>query len=296
MISRKGTLCEGTTEFAVGISCKIFILADRTHDHDHRYRRDHYHCIFDLSPLCMDQKYKSLGTVSRNHCDICVCNTGGNIPNEYDFMDCGESNQRRNHCVGGCISARASSDLFSWDLEHAVRRFDDRTINELVKGTFEMAKVKTGALIVVEKDFQLKEYERTGIALDSLVSSQLLINIFEKNTPLHDGAIIVRGNRVVSATCDIPLSDNMELDKGLGTRHRAAVGISEVSDSMTIIVSEETGAVSVAEGGRILRALDEQKLRELLMGLQKAQYGENKMQRLKRRLTHAAENSEDSRQ
>ena len=200
------------------------------------------------------------------------------------------------HALDQLGRKRFFADLFSWDLEHAVRRFDDRTINELVKGTFEMAKVKTGALIVVEKDFQLKEYERTGIALDSLVSSQLLINIFEKNTPLHDGAIIVRGNRVVSATCYLPLSDNMELDKGLGTRHRAAVGISEVSDSMTIIVSEETGAVSVAEGGRILRALDEQKLRELLMGLQKAQYGENKMQRLKRRLTHAAENSEDNRQ
>ena len=175
-------------------------------------------------------------------------------------------------------------------------RINDHTISELIAAAMAMSKNKTGALIVVEKDFQLKEYERTGIALDSLVSSQLLINIFEKNTPLHDGAIIVRGDRVVSATCYLPLSDNMELDKGLGTRHRAAVGISEVSDSMTIIVSEETGSVSVAEGGRIERSLDEQKLRELLMGLQKAQYGENKMQQLKRRLTHAAKNSEDNHQ
>ncbi len=104
-----------------------------------------------------------------------------------------------------------------------------------------MGKVKTGALIVIENDVQLGEYERTGIELDSILSSQLLINIFEKNTPLHDGAIIVRGNRVVAATCYLPLSDNLALSKDLGTRHRAAVGISEVSDSMTIVVSEETG-------------------------------------------------------
>ena len=190
------------------------------------------------------------------------------------------------HALDQLGRKRFFADLFSWDLEHAVRRFDDRTINELVKGTFEMAKVKTGALIVVEKDMLLSEYERTGIPLDSLVSSQLLINIFEKNTPLHDGAIIVRGDRVVSATCYLPLSDNMELDKELGTRHRAAVGISEVSDSLTIIVSEETGAVSAAIGGEIKRGLDGEELKRMLMELADAGYGESRWQKIKRRFDH----------
>lgn len=108
-------------------------------------------------------------------------------------------------------------------------------------------KVKTGALIVVEQAIRLTEYESTGIQMDCLVSSQVLINIFEHNTPLHDGAIIVRGDRIVSATCYLPLSDNMGISKDLGTRHRAAVGMSEVSDALVITVSEETGAVSVAQ-------------------------------------------------
>ena len=120
-------------------------------------------------------------------------------------------------------------------------RFSDKTINELVKACAEMSKAKTGALIVIEQNTPLAEYERTGIALDSIITSQLLINIFEHNTPLHDGAVLIRGDRIVSATCYLPLSDNMELSKELGTRHRAGVGISEATDSMTIIVSEETG-------------------------------------------------------
>lgn len=173
--------------------------------------------------------------------------------------------------------------IFSLDVDRAIKRFSERTVNELVKATFEMAKVKTGALIVVEKDIVLSEYERTGIALDSLVSSQLLINIFEKNTPLHDGAIIVRGDRIVSATCYLPLSDNLELDKELGTRHRAAIGVSEVSDSLTIIVSEETGAVSTALGGVISRGLDDDGLKKQLMELADAGYGQTRWQKLKRR-------------
>ena len=146
--------------------------------------------------------------------------------------------------------------------------FSDKTINELVKGTVEMAKVKTGALIVLEQNETLAEYERTGIALDSIVTSQLLINIFEHNTPLHDGAIIVRGNRIVSATCYLPLSDNMALSKELGTRHRAGVGISEVTDSLTIIVSEETGTISLASKGKLTRDVTAQELRERLIRLQ----------------------------
>lgn len=147
-------------------------------------------------------------------------------------------------------------------------RFTDKTINEIVKACFDMGEVKTGALIVIEQEVVLTEYERTGILLDSLITSQLLINIFEHNTPLHDGAVIVRGNRIVAATCYLPLSDNMELSKQLGTRHRAGVGISEVSDSFTIIVSEETGEVSTAMNGVLKRNITSAELKEQLLHVQ----------------------------
>lgn len=143
-------------------------------------------------------------------------------------------------------------------------RYSEKTINELIRATFELAKTKTGALIVIEQEVPLNEYVRTGIVMDSIVSSQLLVNIFEHNTPLHDGAVILSGDRIVAATCYLPLSDNMQLSKELGTRHRAGVGISEVTDSFTIIVSEETGKVSVAVGGGIIRNLDADELRAKL--------------------------------
>lgn len=146
--------------------------------------------------------------------------------------------------------------------------FSDRTINEIAKACVEMGKVKTGALIVIEQHQSLQEYERTGIDVDGIVSSQLLINIFEHNTPLHDGAVIVRGNRVVSATCYLPLSDNMALSKDLGTRHRAGVGISEVTDSLTLIVSEETGKISVAYDGQLERAVDVERLKARMAEIQ----------------------------
>lgn len=142
--------------------------------------------------------------------------------------------------------------------------YTDRTLQEIVRATIEMSKVKTGALIVMEREVPLGEFERTGIPVDAKMSSQLLINIFEHNTPLHDGAVIVRNNRIVSATCYLPLSDSLEIEKELGTRHRAAVGISEVSDSVTIVVSEETGGISIAQGGRIYRGLTPQQLRDRL--------------------------------
>lgn len=154
--------------------------------------------------------------------------------------------------------------------------FSDDTINAIISACYEMGRAKTGALIVIENNDPLYEYERTGIRLDSLVSSQLLINIFEHNTPLHDGAIVVRGNRIVSATCYLPLSDNMELSKELGTRHRAGVGISEVTDSMTIIVSEENGRVSIASQGELFRNVDADFLREKLRQLQNKVVEENR--------------------
>lgn len=168
----------------------------------------------------------------------------------------------------------------------AEEKFSNHTIDELIKAVFAMGKVKTGALIVIEDEIVLDEYIRTGIDVDALVSSQLLINIFEKNTPLHDGAIILRGDRVVSATCYLPLSDSLRLSKELGTRHRAAVGISEVSDSLTIVVSEETGRVSVAYRGEIFRNLDADGLRAKLQQLQNlnAEKPVKGMELLKRRL------------
>ena len=145
------------------------------------------------------------------------------------------------------------------------KRFSDHTLNELVRACYEMSEERTGALIVLEKDIPLEEYEKTGIPIDAVVSSQLLVNVFEHNTPLHDGAVLIRNDRIAAATCYLPLSDNMDLSKKLGTRHRAAVGISEVSDSFTIIVSEETGHVSYAQNGRIYSAVTPSELREMLL-------------------------------
>lgn len=159
-------------------------------------------------------------------------------------------------------------------------RFSDKTVNDLVKASFEMGKVKTGALMVIEQNVLLTEYERTGIEVDGLISSQLLINIFEHNTPLHDGAVIIRGNRVVSATCYLPLSDNMGISKELGTRHRAGVGISEVTDALTIIVSEETGHVSVTYEGQLYRNLDANELREKISMIQNKETEDTKKRRL----------------
>ena len=171
-------------------------------------------------------------------------------------------------------------DLFSSDESRDEKiGYTDRTIQEIVRATIEMSKVKTGALIVLEREVPLGEYERTGIPVDAKMSSQLLINIFEHNTPLHDGAVIVRSNRIVSATCYLPLSDSLEIGKELGTRHRAAVGISEVSDSVTIVVSEETGGISIAQGGRIYRGLTPQQLRDRL-AVVKSDYSDGRKFRL----------------
>ena len=155
------------------------------------------------------------------------------------------------------------SSVLPFDNNHRVDEgFSEKTINEITKACVEMGKVKTGALIVIEQKVSLRDYERTGIDVDGIVTSQLLINIFEHNTPLHDGAVIVQGNRVASATCYLPLSDNLGLSKELGTRHRAGVGISEVTDSLTVIVSEETGKISVAYEGKLERNLEAETLRD----------------------------------
>lgn len=176
------------------------------------------------------------------------------------------------------------SSIFPFDAnKESDGRFSDKTISEIVKACVEMGKVKTGALIVIEQEHRLSDYERTGIMVDGLVTSQLLINIFEHNTPLHDGAVIVRGDRITSATCYLPLSDNMELSKELGTRHRAGVGISEVTDSLTVIVSEETGKISTAYNGVLARNVDADELKAQLVKLQNKTVEEKKLLKWKGR-------------
>lgn len=168
----------------------------------------------------------------------------------------------------------------------------DKTINEIVRASFEMGKARTGALMVFERKVALGEYERTGITVDGLLTSQLLINIFEHNTPLHDGAVIIRGNRIVSATCYLPLTDNQDVGKEYGTRHRAALGISEVSDSITIVVSEETGAVSVAEDGHLYGHLSREELQRRLEPLRAAEMNVDVFKKWKGLLKNERQNDE----
>lgn len=175
------------------------------------------------------------------------------------------------------------------DAKDKNEKFSDYTLNQIVRATFELARAKTGALIVLEEETVLTDYVSTGIYIDSLVSSELLINIFEHNTPLHDGAVIIRGNRIVAATCYLPLSDNMQLSKELGTRHRAGIGISEVTDSLTIIVSEETGKVSIAKGGKLIRNVDGDYLRTKLINAQKKSFETKKLKLWKGRIKNERE-------
>ncbi|MCF0136561.1 MAG: TIGR00159 family protein [Lachnospiraceae bacterium] len=147
---------------------------------------------------------------------------------------------------------------------YSSNKVTQKTAVAIIDSTKAMSKAKTGALIAVEQKVGLGEYEQTGIAVDAEISSELLINIFEKNTPLHDGAVIIRGNRVLAATCYLPLTDNSEISKELGTRHRAALGLSEVSDAKVFIVSEETGAISMAQAGKIYHGVDAAFLRKEL--------------------------------
>ncbi|MDE7060121.1 MAG: diadenylate cyclase CdaA [Lachnospiraceae bacterium] len=143
----------------------------------------------------------------------------------------------------------------------------DKDIEEIVTAVYKMAKEKTGALIVFERQIGLQGMINSGIILDAEISSQLLLIIFEEGLPLHDGAVIVRGRRLIAATCYLPLSSNMQLDKEMGTRHRAAVGVSEETDSFTVVVSEETGTVSITRNGEIIRGISGDRLKKELHGL-----------------------------
>lgn len=138
---------------------------------------------------------------------------------------------------------------------------DERSINEIVSAMSSLSRQKIGALVVLEREVGLSDIIESGTKLDSDISSELLINIFIPNTPLHDGAVIIRKNTIAAAACYLPLSSSNTIAKELGTRHRAAIGISEKSDCLVVIVSEETGSISVAENGKINRYFDEESLR-----------------------------------
>ncbi len=153
----------------------------------------------------------------------------------------------------------------------------DETIDAIAKACIHMSKEKTGALLVLEQDTKLGDVERTGINIDAVITSQLLINIFEKNTPLHDGAAIIKNNRIAAATCFLPLSDSMEISKDLGTRHRAAIGISEVTDAIVLVVSEETGTISYVKNGKIRRGLDFEVIKKILISTRRKTRSEKKM-------------------
>lgn len=141
------------------------------------------------------------------------------------------------------------------------------TVNEIVNAVDNLAASKTGALIVIEKVTRLGEILNSGTVLDAKVTSNLLENIFVVNTPLHDGATIIRNDRILASGCVLPLTNNTSINKKLGTRHRAAIGLSEISDSIIIIVSEETGIVSLAINGKLTRGYDKEKLRIVLIKL-----------------------------
>lgn len=144
----------------------------------------------------------------------------------------------------------------------------DKTKEDIYKvaiATQELAKTKTGALIVFERDIKIQDIIETGVEINSVVSPQLLVNIFVPNTPLHDGAVVIANNQIVSAACILPLTDDKEMARGLGTRHRAAIGISKESDAVVVVVSEETGKVSIAKDGTLIADVSEDALKRILM-------------------------------
>ena len=177
------------------------------------------------------------------------------------------------------LETLGKSELFEklklFDRSSEEGRFADKTLQGILNACTVMSKEKTGALIVLERNQSLNDYINTGIMIDAVVSSQLLVNIFEHNTPLHDGAVIVRGDRLEAATCYLPLSENRELGKELGTRHRAALGASENTDALIIVVSEETGAISVARDGVLHRNLGADSLQEQLVAFQEKRTEDN---------------------
>lgn len=163
---------------------------------------------------------------------------------------------------------RALEQIGRGRLFHKGSELDEQEMEEMLSSvanaTVIMSRRKEGALMVFERETGLEERIETGVAVDGLISDSLLLNIFEKDTPLHDGAVIIRGKRIVAASCLLPLTENRNLSQELGTRHRAAIGISEQSDAVVLVVSEETGAVSIARNGELMRYLTADDVKEIL--------------------------------
>ena len=155
------------------------------------------------------------------------------------------------------------SRFFGFDKDIITRTKED--IYKVVIAVYELAKNKTGALIVIERDIQIKDIISTGIPMNSEVSPQLLVNIFVPKTPLHDGAVVISNNKIAAAACMLPLASDKDIAKELGTRHRAGIGVSKESDSIAIIVSEETGKVSVAKDGTLIADVREDVLKKILI-------------------------------
>ena len=143
----------------------------------------------------------------------------------------------------------------------------ERMVDELVRAAVQLARHRYGALIVIERQTGLQEYAEHGVPIDAYLTRQLLINVFYPNSPLHDAAVVVRGDRIVAASVVLPLTDNISASGQLGTRHRAAIGITEESDALAVVVSEETGQIAVAHNGRLIRNLDQERLRRVLRSL-----------------------------
>lgn len=163
------------------------------------------------------------------------------------------------------------------------KRYSEKTIKEILDACNVMSEAKTGALIIMEQDSILNEYINTGIRVNADITSQLLINIFEHNTPLHDGAVIIRKNKIVSATCYLPLSDNSKINKKLGTRHRAGIGLSEITDAIVIIVSEETGQISFVKDGTLKHGVSLDTLHNLLNSYQEKKIESDKINLIKKK-------------
>jgi len=143
----------------------------------------------------------------------------------------------------------------------------ERMVDEIVRAAAQLARNRYGALVVIERDTGLQDYTERGVQIDARLSRQLLINIFYPNSPLHDAAVIVRADRIVAASVVLPLTDNISATGQLGTRHRAAIGVTEESDALAVVVSEETGQIAVAHNGRLIRNLDQDRLRRVLRSL-----------------------------
>jgi len=159
------------------------------------------------------------------------------------------------------IGRSTLKDIFGGDVESVKA---SKVIDAVVRAAAELSKTNTGALIIVEKETKLGEIIKTGITINADATAELLINIFTPNTPLHDGAVIIRGSRILAAGCLLPLTDDLDLSKNLGTRHRAAIGVTEISDAICVVISEETGKISIAQGGELTFDVTKDSLREIL--------------------------------